>query len=366
MPSEPTDAERNRPFKLQSAVARSDVDGARHLLAEGTDPNGNKSRPLLHRAIQKGSLDIVRLLVEAGADIERPNHAGWAPLTRAHADEQHQIVDYLLRVGADPSSLQRHGFTELHLAARSGDAARCSRLLRSDSDVNARSADGSTALMIATQTCDSTVAESLLRVLLNHRADPDLGDTEGWVPVASAAYEDAAHWDINGDRIVRVPLLLDAGADPNAGTYPAVLASISQEGRSWNVIDRLLRAGASPDSADEDGNTILHRATQTVSDGEFVARCAGVVRDVNQRGRGGVTAIDQALERWAESDWEEESLDALLAVIAAGADLSTVGDRGPKWLFATDGTLRSDAPSVHVNRIEELQQIVLATRAEFN
>ena len=365
MNDRPGDAERNRRSTLQSAVQRCEVDRARQLLAEGTDPNGLASFPLLHRAIAKGSLDLVRLLVDAGADLERPNHAGWAPLTRAHADEQHEIVDYLLSVGADPSSRNRHGFSELHLAARSGDPDRCARLLRSDADVNARAADGSTALMIAAQTCDTTVAEALLRVLLHHRADPDQADHEGWVPLASAAYEDAAHWDINNDRVIRVALLLHAGADPNAGTYPAMLASISQEGSCWNVIALLLRAGATPDRADEYGTTILHRATQTTTDGEFIARCAAVIRDVDRTDNSGATALDEALKEWSpEPDWNER-LDPLLALIAAGADIFRVADRVPTWLIGHDGALRSDAPFEQASRFDELQRIVMATQAEF-
>ena len=218
--------------------------------------------------------------------------------------------------------------------------------------------------MIAAEACDTTVAEALLRVLLHHRADPDLADDEGWVPLASAAYEDAAHWDLNNDRIVRVPLLLDAGVDPNAGTYPATLASISQEGRSWNVIVRLLCSGATPDRADDCGTTILHRATQTTTDGEFIARCAAVVSNVDRRDSSGATALDEALREWSpEPEWNER-LDPLLALFAAGADISRVADRVPAWLIGYQGALRSDVPFEQASRFAELQRIVTATRAE--
>lgn len=347
-------------------MSRGDVDKARMLLAEGTDPNGIASFPLLHRAIKQKSLDLVRLLVEAGADVERANHAGWAPLTRADADEEHAIVEYLLSVGADPTARQRHGFSALHLAARSGDRDRCSLLLRSGADVNARAADGSTALMIAAQTCDTDVAEGLSTVLLHHRADPNLADDAGWVPLASAAYEDAAHWDFHGDRIVRVPLLLGAGADPSAGTYPPLLASISQEGRCWDVIDLLLRAGANPDAVDVGGTTLVHRAAQTTTDGEFIARCAAVVSDVDRTDRHRETAVDDALGEWSpEPDWQEK-VDPLLALRPAGADMARLGDRGPEWLMAAGDGLPSGAPTEAAARFAHLQRIVTSTRWHYS
>lgn len=359
------DVERNQRSTVQAAVSIGDLERARKLLAEGADPNGLASFPLLHRAIKGKSLELVRLLVEAGADLERPDHAGWAPLTRADADEQREIVDYLLAVGADPGSRARHGFTELHLAARAGDPDRCSRLLRSGTDVNARAADGSTALMIAAQTCDTDTAADLLNVLLHHRADPDLGDIDGDSPLASAAYEDAAHWDINNDRLVRVPLLLDAGADPNGGTYPPLLSAISQEGRCWDVINLLLRAGASPDITDEDGTTILHRATQTTTNGEFIARCAAVVSDVDQADGHGVTAVGEALKEWRPEPEGLEAVDPVLALCAAGADLTRVVDLIPAWLLGPDGGLRSDAPAAAVARFAHLREIIATTRRDF-
>lgn len=148
-------------MKLQSAVARGDQNAVQQFLAAGTDPDGLKSFPLLHRAVSKAQFEIARLLIDAGADLERPNHAGWTALTRADADNRLDFVDLFLASGADPNARFRHGFTALHRAARSADPELCRELLLGGADVDARSADGSTALLIASELCDGEASRSL-------------------------------------------------------------------------------------------------------------------------------------------------------------------------------------------------------------
>ena len=364
MTSPSSDVGRGLPLGLQSAINQRDVERVRQLLAEGAEPNGPRRFPLLHRSIKHGALDIVRMLVDAGADIERVDHAGWTPLTRADADERAEIIDFLLDAGADPSALTRHGFAPLHRAVRAGDPTRCSLLLGKGADVNARSADGSTALLLAARTCDTTLSELLLRTLLDHQADPDLGDDDGWVPLAWAAYEDAAHADFGGDRIVRVPQLLQAGADPNAGTYPPLLSSLSEEGRTWAVTDMLIRAGANPDAVDDLGTTLLLRALQVTTDGEFIVRCAAVVSDVTPAANDGTTPVDEALARWSSDPTGEDSVDPLLALRSAGVDLSVAADQIPGWLREPGDELSPNAPPDATLRFGHLRRVFRETRDE--
>lgn len=77
---------------------------ARELLAAGADPNG---MPLI-MAIQCGALEIVRLFIDAGADID----IDWArttPLIRAVTASYPAIVQALLDAGADASKPDEKG-----------------------------------------------------------------------------------------------------------------------------------------------------------------------------------------------------------------------------------------------------------------
>ena len=353
----------NNQSRLARAVTRGEHDVAKQLLDSGTDPNGPYRITLLHHAVRRGDLEMVRLLTTAGANLESTSRDGWTALARADADGEADIVAQLLSAGADPKSQQQHGFNELHRAARLGDLDRCRLALRTGIDVDARSADGSTALLLAAKLCDTEASAAILTELLESHADPNIPDNDGWTPLASAAYEDAAHANISDDAVLRVPLLLRSGADPNAGSYPPLLAAISQEGQCWAVNEALIRAGADPDVTDDQGTTILHRAVQVGHDGEFIVRCAAVVSNGERRDKDGKSAADFALENWDPEPEDDEQLDRLLALCVASADLSLLRGVAPDWLVAEIGQLGVDAPPHYQTRFASLQQIFLETKA---
>lgn len=358
-----SDEARRNQAKLQVVVREGDALEVTRRLKLGADPEGARSGfPLLHKAIEHGHHEIVRLLVEAGANVERTSHEGWAPLTRADAEDQLDIAEYLISVGADEFSRHRHGFTQLHKAARKGDSERCSVLLRGGADVDAKAADGATALLCASKLCAGGASEAVIRTLLHHRADPDTTGVDSWSAIAYAAYEDAVHADFGDAKVVRVPLLLAAGADPNFGGYPALLAAIAQEGHDWSVMDLLLRSGADPDSVDDDGKGILHRAVRYTIDPEFIVRCGVAVSDVNHLDRSGQSAIESVLdESWDPTDTDDAS--KLLAFVALGADLSQVADRLPDWLDAAGQIIREQSNSSLEAKLGELQRLASEARA---
>ncbi len=81
------------------------------LLAAGADPNG---LPLL-MAIQSNEPQIVQMMIDAGADVNRP-FARTTPLIRAIASGHPLIVRVLLAAGADVNQKDSSGFTPLSVA----------------------------------------------------------------------------------------------------------------------------------------------------------------------------------------------------------------------------------------------------------
>lgn len=65
------------------------------LLSEGTDPNtaDEEGYSALHAAAENGNLDIVKLLVEKGADVQHKTE--FTALQLAEMAEQDEIVLYL-------------------------------------------------------------------------------------------------------------------------------------------------------------------------------------------------------------------------------------------------------------------------------
>ena len=91
--------------QLYQAVKDGDITKVKDLLGEGADPNHQlywseewKSYPPLHIACGEGNLDMVKILVSKGADIDRGDgRYSNTPLHKACEGGNKQLVDYLVR-----------------------------------------------------------------------------------------------------------------------------------------------------------------------------------------------------------------------------------------------------------------------------
>ncbi|KAJ4286488.1 hypothetical protein N0V90_013188 [Kalmusia sp. IMI 367209] len=147
-------------IKCASSVGTHRV---RSLLQQRGAPNSivfeckKKKVTALLLAIDQGSIEAVKALVEAGADISQPARymIQRTPLQAAVEAQNQAIVTYLLDKGADPNEPPaiRGGATALQLAARKGNMRIAAMLLQRGANVNAKAAlhDGRTAFEGATE-----------------------------------------------------------------------------------------------------------------------------------------------------------------------------------------------------------------------
>jgi ankyrin repeat protein len=107
----------------------------------------------LHLAAFFGQLDSVRVLVEAGADLEAEATNTFVrqvrPLHSAVAGRSVECCRLLIAAGADVNATQGDGFTPLMEAAQVGDAVLAKLLLDFGADIKAHKADGTTAEVLA-------------------------------------------------------------------------------------------------------------------------------------------------------------------------------------------------------------------------
>ncbi len=104
----------------------------KQLVEDGHDINcvsGRLEDPLLTVAIVKGFYDIAKILVEAGADMNKKNNVGTTPLIEAAIRGETECAKLLIDAGADLSLRDNKGFTALELSKMHGAGEDMVRLL---------------------------------------------------------------------------------------------------------------------------------------------------------------------------------------------------------------------------------------------
>ena len=205
----------------------------------------------LHISSRLGHLEIVRVLLEHGADSEARDKNDWSPLERASTRGYVEIVHVLIEYGADPNARDKGRRTPLYLASKEGLPEVVRALLKHGADVKAENKYSRTSLH------DAGV-EEVARVLLEHGADANSLDIKNQTPLHCVSQR--------GDMGIAL-VLLKHGVDANAldatNATPLHLASGSyySEERCLNVILLLLQHGSNIHARDDEGRTPFMRAT---------------------------------------------------------------------------------------------------------
>lgn len=103
-------------------VVRNDIEGLRRLLLD--QPNLVNARSdcdwtPLHRAVGSSRLEIAKLLLECGANVNALGRAAETPL---HLADNIPMVRLLLLHGADPRKADRNGMTPIYFAEAEGNS----------------------------------------------------------------------------------------------------------------------------------------------------------------------------------------------------------------------------------------------------
>ena len=127
----------------------------RDLLQGSADCNTRNAEgaTLLIQAAEIGNLELVKMLIEAGADVNATDPQGWTALMKALYNHDldrgfPEIVSALIDAGADIEIQIGYGIRPLMLAAGYGEAGVVDVLLKAGVDIRAKNEGGRTALMM--------------------------------------------------------------------------------------------------------------------------------------------------------------------------------------------------------------------------
>uniref|UniRef100_A0A8C5C5P0 Ankyrin repeat domain 6 n=1 Tax=Gadus morhua TaxID=8049 RepID=A0A8C5C5P0_GADMO len=190
---------------LHLAAYRGHIEVVRILLKAGCDLDiqDDVSQTALHRAAVVGNSDVISALIQEGCDLDRQDKDGNTALHEVSWHGFSQSVKLLVKAGANVHSRNKVRNSSLHLACQNGHAQSAKVLLLGGARPDTKNQAGDSSLHVAARYNHQGVINILLGAFCSVSLRNQAGDT----PLHVAA-------SLNHRKSVR--LLLEAGADSSA------------------------------------------------------------------------------------------------------------------------------------------------------
>ena len=303
-------------FPLYVAVDNGNPEIIRMLIDAGADVNNNEtlSGTSLHHAVRNDNIEVVRMLIEAGADVQLPNYfaaldekiVAFTPLYDAKSVE---VARMLIEAGADVNATGTDYFPIIGVAHNiviDVDSPSSSYentqlfsvvrlLIENGADINATDPDnGSTVLSIIAGAC------SKCRDGWDYQYpfDPDEEEDN---PVFINTHLSAVDYV---DELIALGANVNLGSPGNSGGTPLHEAAGTAD---EDVIMALLRNGAHVNATNNLGNTPLHAAA-TNGDRESILALLTNGANPNARNIEGLTPLQSLYKSSSRTAWSSRQV----------------------------------------------------------
>ena len=148
-------------YYLRKACADNKMEIVKLMIEKGADVNNGSWTPL-HIAARYGYTEIARLLIKNGATVNKTDEDRWTPLYAAAYNGRPETVKLLLEAWADASIKNKISDAPFHIAARKGHTEMVKLLIAEGADVSITDGDENAPLHIAAQKGHTEIVKLLI------------------------------------------------------------------------------------------------------------------------------------------------------------------------------------------------------------